>query len=528
MSILVRDGTLSRTINSAGSKLVAVDFSNPNCPPCRAIHPYWESLVLIYKNVVFCTVQCDDCPTEARQYQIHATPTFVFIKNGNEVARIVGADKNQIKQTIEKHMSSCVGTAHTLGPVAPQQDFWETLRQKREQQLKAQQQGSQPTEAPKPKPAAPKPQPSEIPKPAPVAPAPAKPSFTTVPEGIKSTLLDMGFTDNQILKAYKGTNGGDVDAILDYIEQHQNEPEEEEIPQPQSQPSTETEPSQPEPSPEQPQQSGKSAQVANDLMKPLTPEGEAVKNTLVEMGYDDELAHMAINSVGPDSIDRCIEIIGKIERGEPIPMPKHQKTQEEIDAKIREYQERIKEKRAAKEAEQSPKARAQSELERRKQVLEQLELKKKIEEQKREQALRDMQREKIRDKMEREKVKARIQAQREEQKRRQNGGAAAPQPQPQQNVQQHQQQQSNAPKVHTECTLRLVLPDGTAKVQKFAPNQTLEDVYNFLRQNVSGVRVVRNVSFEIAFPHRVLTRNNFAETLSDLKLVPRAQLMVKY
>ena len=524
MSISVKDGQLGRTIRSAEGKLVAIDFSNPGCGPCRAIHPWWESLVTTYKTVVFCTVMCDECPTEASEYRIRATPTFVFIHKGKEVARFEGADKkDKILAVIEQYKGAggFSGSGHTLGGGAPQGDFFAQLQAQRDAKLAgqpapAQPQASLPGRTPS----------GEVPtRQARTMQPPPAPAAPQVDPAVKEQMLEMGFEEALVEEAFRATvnRGSTIDAMLEYIERKQNQPHTVGgAPQPAPQPAAPAGPAAPAapagPAGE-PVQSGKQQQVANDLMKPLDEAGEAAKAQLVSMGYDGELAQMAINVAGPQNIDGCIDIIGKIERGEPIPMPKHRLTQQELDEKVAHYRELLAKKRAEEyERKEAPKAKAKSEIERRKEVLENLEQKKKLEEMKREQAIRDAQKEKIREKIEREKVRQRIAAQRAAQKSggqhveaapAQPAAAAAPPP------------KSSA----TECTLKLAFPDGTSVVHKFQPTQTLAHVEAFLKSSRSDLQY-RNIGFETTFPRRVVTRAEYSKSMVDLQLMPRAQLNV--
>lgn len=127
MARILRSGELSTILRSSGGKLVAVDFSNPGCPPCRAIKPWWDKLPQQYKSVVFCTIMCQDCPDDAQSNGITATPTFVFFQKGHEVARILGPDKMKITSTLEKYKtpetmftgkSRAVGSSSTT-PASP-------------------------------------------------------------------------------------------------------------------------------------------------------------------------------------------------------------------------------------------------------------------------------------------------------------------------------------------------------------------------------------------------------------------------
>lgn len=514
MSIIVRNGELQKTLNSAGSKLVAVDFSNDNCPPCRAIHPFWESLVARYKSVIFCTVKCSECPIESQNYGITATPTFVFIRNNKVLESFAGANKDKIIQCLEKHKDAFQGQGRKLDPIPNQEDFFASLQKKRHQKQSPEEQNQ----------AHPPPAPSQAP------PAQAPPPQKELPEDTLSTLSDMGFEEEQIRAAFKATNGGDLDAILDYFQRIQNPEEskpEQTQPQQTEQPQSEQKVESNSPDQENAPQTAKQQQVANDLTKPLDEEGEKAKQKLIEMGFDGELAQIAINSVGYQDLNRCAEIIQKIERGEPIPTPKHKKTQAEIDAELARYKEIIAKKKQEAAEKVSPKAQANNELARRKQVLENIEMKRKYDEQQRQLALEERQKARIQDKIDRENVRKKIQAQREEQKRQQEAaraGTSAPPP-------QHQNKPANAApaakKPITDCTLRLQFPDGTAKVQKFKPEDTIGDVERWIRTNVPSASG-RSITLESAFPKKDFTRSNFGQTLLDAQLCPRSQLMVKY
>lgn len=487
MSISVRDGELRRTIQSAGNKLVAVDFMNDGCPPCRAIQPWWDSLTGRYaKQIVFCTVKCSECPTESRQYMIRATPTFVFIVKGQEVNRIEGPAKDAIIATLEKYKGAggYSGPARTLGSPAPVGDFFEHLQRQRDAKRNGE---------PVP------PMPAPAPAPAPV------PQKKEVPAETKEFMLEMGFEVSLIEEAYAATNGGSMDAMIEYIDRKQNDPRAQTEPQPAPEDWKEHAPD------------SREAQVANDFQRPLDDAGKATLDELVKMGYNEDFAHIAINVAGAGNISGCIDIIGKIERGEPIPKPKHRYTQEELDQKMEHYKNLLQQKRESEaQKKTAPKAVANAELQRRKEVLENLENRKKFEEMKREQERRDAEKARIREKLEREKVRQRIAAQRAEQNSKfsQAAPAAAPAPAP----------AAQRPKP-TECTLRLVFGDRSTLTGKFAPSQTMMDVEAFVYTNKPELRG-RAISYEVPFPRKLISNSNKHMTLEQLELMPRAQLTV--
>lgn len=475
MSITVRDGQLSRTIASADQKLVAVDFSNPSCPPCKEIHPFWESLVSRYRGVVFCTVQCSDCPTECQQYKISATPTFVFISKGVEVHRFSGGNKDKIVAALEKYKgASFAGAAHSLGEPSGtgKQDFFEQLKRQRD--------------APKP---------PEGGQAVPFAPPPK-----VLPQETLDEMLGMGFAEDLVQEAFQATGGGSIEVMLTYIDKKQNGPP-----------------------PQENAPDSKEARVAGDVEKELDAEGQAALAYLAEMGYDSDLAHLAINIAGASNIPGCVDIIGKIQRGEPVPMPKRRFTKEEQAEQLTLLRQRAAEKK--EQAKPTAKTSAQDERQRRKDVLENLELKQKMEEQKREQALRDAAKAKVRDAQEREKVRQRIAAQRAEMKGGQAAGQAPAPAAPATSA-----APAAAPRAAaTECTLRFVFPDGSSHVQKFPPSHTLAKV----AQEVSHVKTelnTRRFAFETAFPKKTIGQGtpDYNKQLGALDLMPRAQLTIKY
>uniref|UniRef100_A0A673VHN9 Thioredoxin n=1 Tax=Suricata suricatta TaxID=37032 RepID=A0A673VHN9_SURSU len=73
-------------LNSAGEKLVVVDFSATWCGPCKMIKPFFHSLSEKYSNVVFLEVDVDDCQDVASECEVKCMPTFQFFKKGQKQA----------------------------------------------------------------------------------------------------------------------------------------------------------------------------------------------------------------------------------------------------------------------------------------------------------------------------------------------------------------------------------------------------------------------------------------------------------
>lgn len=87
-------------LTDAGSKLVVVDFYATWCGPCKMIAPMVEKFSEQYNDATFLKLDVDAIPALAQEYEISAMPTLVFIKNGKEVTKVVGANLAAIKQNI--------------------------------------------------------------------------------------------------------------------------------------------------------------------------------------------------------------------------------------------------------------------------------------------------------------------------------------------------------------------------------------------------------------------------------------------
>jgi thioredoxin 1 len=82
---------------------VVVDFWAPWCGPCRMVAPSLEKLAGEYGGkIVVAKVNTDDNPQYAMNYGVQGIPTMLFVRDGQEVDRIVGAAPYPaIKQRIE-------------------------------------------------------------------------------------------------------------------------------------------------------------------------------------------------------------------------------------------------------------------------------------------------------------------------------------------------------------------------------------------------------------------------------------------
>ncbi|EEF31587.1 Hsc70-interacting protein, putative [Ricinus communis] len=98
-------GELDTKLNAASrtSRLAVLYFTATWCGPCRFISPLFTSLAAKYPKTVFLKVDIDEARDVAARWNISSVPTFYFIKNGKEIDKVVGADKNGLEKKIEQY-----------------------------------------------------------------------------------------------------------------------------------------------------------------------------------------------------------------------------------------------------------------------------------------------------------------------------------------------------------------------------------------------------------------------------------------
>ncbi|CAL5324327.1 unnamed protein product [Camellia sinensis] len=88
------------------NKLIVVDFTASWCGPCRIMAPFFVELSKKLSTVTFLKVDVDELESVASEWDVQAMPTFMILKEGKILDKVVGAKKDELQSTIAKHVNA--------------------------------------------------------------------------------------------------------------------------------------------------------------------------------------------------------------------------------------------------------------------------------------------------------------------------------------------------------------------------------------------------------------------------------------
>ena len=91
-------------------RLIVIDFWAPWCGPCMEMKSTFSELATQHQDGIFISVNIDADVTEEikRVYNIQSIPLFVFIKNHKVIDMMMGANKSELLNKINKNLKAAV------------------------------------------------------------------------------------------------------------------------------------------------------------------------------------------------------------------------------------------------------------------------------------------------------------------------------------------------------------------------------------------------------------------------------------
>jgi len=86
----------------SSNTFVVVDFYKEDCPPCRNIAHYYNTLPALNPTITFAKIDCDQNRELCSIYKISAVPTFLFFNSGKKIHAVYGGNRNDLGEAIEK------------------------------------------------------------------------------------------------------------------------------------------------------------------------------------------------------------------------------------------------------------------------------------------------------------------------------------------------------------------------------------------------------------------------------------------
>lgn len=82
-------------------KPTVIKFFRTDCPPCKAQSPWTKQIAEENPEVEWVGINAQENRVMATKFKVKSVPTLVFMKNGEEVNRIVGlSSKKEIEESV--------------------------------------------------------------------------------------------------------------------------------------------------------------------------------------------------------------------------------------------------------------------------------------------------------------------------------------------------------------------------------------------------------------------------------------------
>ena len=109
--VIETEDEFDELLAGAGAKLVVVDFTASWCGPCQRIAPRYAELAEEYADdALLVKVDVDENAELAARMGVQVLPTFIVLRDGEEVAKMSGADPAKLEALVKEHIGAAVPT----------------------------------------------------------------------------------------------------------------------------------------------------------------------------------------------------------------------------------------------------------------------------------------------------------------------------------------------------------------------------------------------------------------------------------
>ena len=107
--VIETEDEFDELLAGAGAKLVVVDFTASWCGPCQRIAPKYAELAEAYADdALLVKVDVDENAELAARMGVQVLPTFIVLRDGEEVAKMSGADPAKLEALVKEHIGAAV------------------------------------------------------------------------------------------------------------------------------------------------------------------------------------------------------------------------------------------------------------------------------------------------------------------------------------------------------------------------------------------------------------------------------------
>lgn len=93
-------------IRESKDKLVIANFRESNTRENDKMAPVFRDMSETYENATFIEVDSEDVNILFYEYDIIDTPTFVVLRDGENIGQVLGTNHSMLNKTIDKHYSN--------------------------------------------------------------------------------------------------------------------------------------------------------------------------------------------------------------------------------------------------------------------------------------------------------------------------------------------------------------------------------------------------------------------------------------